>query len=94
MKKYNVYRNIRKQALIFELPIGFFALQMVGVIGSLLVIIFSFSLVMVLGAVLVNLLLYLGLLKMTQNPQFFSWQKVYPKFISNRQTSGMTYEGN
>lgn len=94
MKKFPVYRNIRKQALIFGLPVGFFALQMVGVIGSLLVIIFSFSFTMVLGAILVNLLLYFGLLKLTQKPQFFSWQKVYPKSISNQQNTGLTYEGN
>lgn len=94
MKKFQVYRNIRKQALIFGLPVGFFALQMILVIGSLLVIIFSFSFTVVLGAILVNLLLYLGLLKLTQHPQFFSWQKVFPESLSNKQTSGLDYGRN
>ncbi|MBC30745.1 MAG: hypothetical protein CMH48_07845 [Muricauda sp.] len=92
MKKYTIYRNIRKQALIFGLPVGFFALQMAGFICSLLVIIFSFSLMIVLGAILGNLLLYFGLLKLTQNPQFFSWQKAFPKSISNKQSTGLSYE--
>jgi len=43
MKKFEVYKNIRKRAVIFGLPISLFALMMVSILVSLLVIIFSFS---------------------------------------------------
>ena len=43
MKRYDVYRNMRKRAVIFGLPISLFALMMVSILASLLIIIFSFS---------------------------------------------------
>jgi len=92
MKVYRVYRNIRKRALIFGLPISLFALQMMAVIGSLLVVIFSFSLSLVLGAVLINATLYVILLKLTNQPHLLNIGKVFPKAISNKKTTALNYE--
>lgn len=92
MKSYRIYRNIRKRALIFGLPISLFALQMMGVIGSLLVVIFSFSLSMVIGAVLINATLYIVLLKLTNQPHLLHIGKVFPKAISNKKTTVLNYE--
>ena len=92
MKRYQIYRNIRKRALIFGLPVSLFALQMAAVIGSLLVVIFSFSLLLVLGAIVVNLTLYVMLLKLTHQPQILHVQKVFPTAISNKKTTDLHYE--
>ena len=92
MKGYKVYRNIRKRALIFGLPVSLFALQMLGVIGSLLVVIFSFDLILVIGAVAVNLTLYFVLLKLTHRPHLLHFAKVFPSAISNKKTTALHYE--
>lgn len=92
MKRYEVYRNIRKKAMIYGLPIGFFALMMLSIIGSLLVIIFSFSFVLIISAILLNLSLYFILLRLALNPQLLNYQRVFPKMISNKKFSGLTYE--
>ena len=92
MKKYEVYRNIRKKAMIYGLPLGFFALMMLSIIGSLLVIIFSFSFGLILSAVVVNLSLYFFLIRITHNPQLLNFQRVFPKMISNKRFLGLTYE--
>lgn len=91
MKKYQVYRNIRKRALIFGLPVSLFALQMAAVIGSLLIVIFSFSLLMVMGAVIGNLTLYIILLKLTHEPHLLHLGKVFPSAISNKKTTQLNY---
>lgn len=92
MKTYQVYRNIRKMALIYGLPISLFALQMLGVIGSLLVVIFSFSLFLVVGAVAFNLSLYSVLLRLAHRPQLLNVAKVFPSAISNKKTTDLGYE--
>lgn len=92
MKGYQVYRNIRKRALIFGLPVSLFALQMLGVIGSLLVVIFSFSFVLVLGAIVINITLYAVLLKLTLQPHLLHFAKVFPTAISNKKTTAINYE--
>ena len=92
MKGYKIYRNIRKRALIFGLPLPLFALQMLGVIGSLLVVIFSFILLLLLGVAAVNLLLYVILLKLTHQPQLLHLAKVFPSAISNKKTTLLNYE--
>ena len=94
MKSYKVHRNIRKKALLFGLPLSFFALQMVAVIGSLLVLIFSFGLISIAVAIGANILLYAGLLKLTQKPNIFQFQKVYPKSIQNKLTTQLHYENH
>ena len=91
MKRFEVYRNIRKQAVIFGLSISFFALQMICVVGSLLVIIFSFSLAMIMGVLVFNAGLYVALIRISNNPQPITLWGVYPKIISNKKSSLISY---
>ena len=92
MKRYEIYRNIRQRALIYGLPIALFALMMLSVIGSLLVIIFSFSLGMITGAVVIIVGLYVVLIKITQHSQLLNFRKVFPEMISNKKSSGLSNE--
>lgn len=92
MKRYEVYKNIRKRAVIFGLPISLFALMMVSVIASLLIIIFSFSFVMIIGILIFNATLYVALSRLTHNPQLFQMAKAFPRIISNKKTSSFDYE--
>lgn len=92
MKRFEVYKNIRKRAVIFGLPISLFALMMVSIITSLLIIIFSFSFVMIIGILIFNATLYVALSKLTHNPQLFQMAKAFPRIISNKKTSGFDYE--
>lgn len=92
MRSFQIYRNIRKRALIFGLPVSLFALQIAVVIGSLLVVIFSFSLLLVMAAIAINLMLYVLLLKLTHQPHILHIQKVFPTAISNKKTTVLHYE--
>ena len=92
MKKYEVYKNIRKRAMIFGLPVSLFALMMIAVIGSLLIIIFSFGLGIIICVILANALLYIGLTKFSKNQHWLHFAKVFPKSISNKKTSVLYYE--
>jgi hypothetical protein len=92
MKRYEVYKNIRKRAVIFGLPISLFALMMVSVLASLLIIIFSFSFVMIIGILIFNAALYVALTRITHNPQLFQMAKAFPQIISNKRHSGFDYE--
>tara|TARA_R110002051_G_scaffold290773_1_gene354376 strand:+ start:11465 stop:11746 length:282 start_codon:yes stop_codon:yes gene_type:complete len=92
MRTFQIYRNIRKRALIFGLPVSLFALQMVAVIGSLLMVIFSFSLLLVMAAIAINLMLYVLLLKLAHQPHILHIQKVFPTAISNKKTTVLHYE--
>ncbi|MDF0707661.1 hypothetical protein [Flagellimonas okinawensis] len=91
MKKYEIYRNIRKKAMIMSLPISLFALMMVSVIGSLLIIIFSFSFGVIVALLLFNALLFGALAQWAKNPQLLSVQKVFPYCISNKKLSPLSY---
>jgi uncharacterized membrane protein len=90
MKKYEVYKNIRKRAIIFGLPISLFALMMIAIVASLLVIIFSFSFIVVIGVLMCNATLYIALTKFAHNPQLLQVARVFPKIISNKKST--TYE--
>ena len=92
MKRFEVYRNIRKRAMIFGLPISLFALQILSVIGSLMVIIFSFSILIILGVILFNTSLYIVLTRITNNPVTFQLTGIFPKLISNKKSTLLTYE--
>ena len=83
---------MRKRAVIFGLPISLFAVMMVSIIASLLVIIFSFGFGIILGVLILNSLLYIALTRITNNPQLFQTAKTFPKSISNKQNSGLDYE--
>ncbi|MCX2839088.1 hypothetical protein OQ279_13105 [Salinimicrobium sp. MT39] len=92
MKRYEIYRHIRRKALIYGLPVGMFALMMLSVIGSLLMIIFSFGFSIILLAVLWNLGLYASLGRLNQNPQLLNYRRVFPKMISNKKITDLNYE--
>ena len=91
MKRFEVYKNIRKQAVIFGLPISLFALMMISIVASLLVIIFSFSFGIILGILIFNAGLYVGLTHITNHPQLFWMGRAFPKIISNKKNSGFDY---
>lgn len=87
MKQYEVYRHIRGRALIFGLPVAFFALQLLAVIGSLMAVIFSFDLVLLFGAMMANGVLYGILLRWSQRPELLPMGTIFPPMISNKKTT-------
>lgn len=94
MKKFEVYRNMRKTAIIFGLPLSLFAMMMVSIVASLLIIIFSFSFGIIIGVLSFNSALYIALTRITNNPQLFQLEGSFPNIISNRKNSGLYYEKN
>ncbi|WP_335965015.1 hypothetical protein [Galbibacter sp. PAP.153] len=92
MKKFEIYRNMRKRAVIFGLPISLFALMMVSILASLLIIIFSFSFGIIIGLMVFNGGLYIALTRIANNPQLFQMSNPFPKIISNKRNSGFDYE--
>ena len=84
MRKYEVYKNIRKGAMIWGLPISLFAMMMLSILASLLVIIFSFSLVIIIIAMLWNATLYNVLMKIDRKAVSLNFNTVFPKIISNK----------
>ena len=92
MRQFEVYRNIRRKAMIYGLPIGLFALMMLSIIASLLVMIFSFSLGVITSALIFNLGLFFFLTRISSNPQLLNFQKVFPRMISNKKNSMLHYE--
>ena len=92
MKTFEIYKNIRKRAVIFGLPISLFALMMVSILASLLAIIFSFSFGMIMGVLTINAALYIVLTRITNNPQIFQMARAFPRIISNKRNSGFDYE--
>ncbi|MAN26959.1 MULTISPECIES: hypothetical protein [Mesonia] len=92
MQRFEVYKNIRKRAVIFGLPISLFAVMMISIIASLLIIIFSFSFGIIIGVLVLNSVLYIALTRITSNPQLFQMVKTFPKSISNKRNSGLDYE--
>lgn len=91
MKQYEVYRNIRKRAMIMGLSITLFALLMVSVIGSLLIIIFSFHFGVIVGLLLFNALLYGVLVQWARGPIEFRVVQAFPKTISLKQLNPIDY---
>jgi hypothetical protein len=73
--------------MIFSLPIALFAIQVLCVICCLLVVIFSFHLLLVLALVMANLFLYAILLKVTKDPHFLETGFAFPKSISNKKVT-------
>lgn len=94
MKTYEVYKNIRKRAMIMGLPISLFALMMTMVIGSLLLIIFSFGLSVIIGVFVCNAALYIALTHVSKHPSLLHFKKVFPQTISNKKLSHLFYEGH
>lgn len=92
MKRFEIYKNIRKRAMIMGLPISLFALQMTSVIGSLLFVIFSFSLVVIIAVIVINITLFLVLTHLTKNPALLNYEKVFPIMICNKKGTLVSYE--
>jgi len=92
MKRFEVYRNIRKRALIWGLPISLFALMMVAVIASLLMIIFSFSFAVVISVFILNAGLYISLSRIANISRYFEFTSVFPKNITNKKSSLFNYD--
>jgi hypothetical protein len=92
MKRFDVYRNIRKKALIWGLPISLFALMMISIVASLLVIIFSFSFAIVIGVFGLNAGLYICLTRISSLSRYFEFNSVFPKIITNKKSSLFNYE--
>ena len=92
MQKFEVYRNIRKKAMIFGLSVPFFALQMTCIIASLMVIIFSFNLFVIILASTFNSVVYVILTRVSQNPLHIIVKSIFPKIISNKKSTMLDYE--
>lgn len=92
MKRFEVYKNIRKRAVIFGLSISLFALMMVSILASLLIIIFSFSFAIIIGVLVLNSSLFVVLTWITHNQQIFQMTNAFPKILSNKKNSGFDYE--
>ena len=99
MKKFEIYKNIRKQAMIMGLSIAHFALMMTVVIGSLLSIIFSFNFYGIVVVFIINAIVYVVLTHFSKNTSLLDFKKVFPLSISNkkpcladRQESQLHYE--
>lgn len=92
MKKFEIYKDIRKRAEIMGLPISLFALMMTAILGSLLLIIFSFSFIVIISVFVFNAGLYIALTHITKHPNILHIQKVFPQAISNKKVSYLYYE--
>ena len=92
MKKFEVYKDIRKRAEIMGLPIALFALMMTAIIGSLLLIIFSFSFTVIISVFVINAGLYIALTHIEKHPSILHIQKVFPQAISTKKESYLHYE--
>ena len=84
MKKFEIYKNIRGKAMIWGVPISLFAMMILSIIGSMLIIIFSFSFLLIISVLFFNALLYIALTRITRNPALLHFKKVFPKTISNK----------
>ena len=92
MKRFEVYKDIRKQAMIFGLPVSLFALMMVSIVISLLVIIFSFGLGIIVGVIILNCILYFILIRLARQSQRIQASTHFPKIISNKKSTLCDYE--
>ncbi|WP_422860649.1 hypothetical protein ACOKFD_07405 [Flagellimonas sp. S174] len=92
MKRFGVYKDIRKRAVIVGLPISLFALMMTSVIGSLLFIIFSFSFLVIISMSILNVSLFVVLTQLTKHPSLLHFRRVFPTTISNKKGSHLYYE--
>ena len=91
MKKYEVYKNIRKRAVLFGLPLSLFALMMCSILCSLIIIIFSFSLLMVISIPFCNAVLYVVLLNLERIKSYPIFGSQFPKQLSNKSKPIITY---
>jgi hypothetical protein len=77
--------------MIMGLSISLFALMMVSIICSLLIIIFSFHFGVIVGLLLFNALLYGALLQWVKKPFQLKVVQTFPKTISLKQMNPIDY---
>ena len=68
--------------------------MMMAVIGSLLVIIFSFGLSVLLSTIVFNILLFFSLSYFNNNPELLQLKKIFPHTISTKRQSHLYYENH
>ena len=68
--------------------------QMISIIGSLLIVIFSFGLGIILTLLCFNMLLYLIFLKLGAKSKTLTFTNRFPRLISNKRNSLLSYEEN
>lgn len=78
--------------MVLGLPLSYFALQMVSVIASLLVIIFSFGLGVIVCVIIWNCVVFIALSRLSSNHGLFDRGRVFPCSISNKRQSRLYYE--
>ncbi len=83
---------MRKRAMIYGLPLPQFGVMIMTVIGTLLVIIFSFGLIAIIGGFILNAALYIALIKGITYLKHVTLNNVFPKLISNRKPSLVYHE--
>ena len=77
--------------MIMGLSIPLFALMMVSIICSLLIIIFSFHFGVIVGLLLFNVLLFGALLQWVMKPFQLKVVQTFPKTISLKQLNPFDY---
>ncbi|WP_066223767.1 hypothetical protein [Formosa haliotis] len=92
MKQFKVYKDIRKQAVIMGLPITLFGILMASVVFTLLVIIFSFSVITVVCGLILNLGLFFCLGQWSRYGPRLSLKHVFPKGIRMKYLNVIAYE--
>ena len=77
--------------MIWGLPISFFAILMISVVASMLMVIFSFGILAIISTGLWNALLYIILTRMTTGTEIPRFKKVFPNCIRNNKLNISVY---
>ncbi|KAB7530320.1 hypothetical protein F8C76_02085 [Flagellimonas olearia] len=91
MKRFEVHRNIRKRAMVMGLSIPLFALMMVSVVCTLLIMIFSFNLGVIVALLFANVLLYGTLVQWVRRPFYLGTSRRFPKSLSHKNITPLPY---
>lgn len=94
MAAFEIYRHIRQKALIFGLTINLFALQMLALLLSLLILIFSFRLDLLVVLPLLNTGLYLVLRYFLTHSRLNGFSSHQQRIYSGKKITGIYYEEN
>lgn len=92
MKQFKVYKDIRKQALLMGLPLTLFSLLITSILLSLLVVIFSFSIITLVVVMVGNLGLYIVFTQISRGTFRVSFKRHFPKEISIKNINVIDYE--
>ena len=92
LKRYKPYRDIRVAAEIFGLRTKYFGVLMGGVVFGAFLLMFSFSLLMLIVVFFLMIGLYVFLLRINKRGLDVPIGSLFPKEISNRYISQYNYE--